>query len=285
MDESTLPRLNLTENALRKRIVVWILLLGLGFFVISFVLDFTRNAANGTLNEYWFPEWVDNLFLNLGTEALGVVIAFVYVESILSRYRDLNAEKTTRQQLREDMLFRLKSRVNSEVIRAIEELRRHDWLTDGTLNNFQIENANMTAVDLSHANIKQIRLVGVTGTAARFYGSDMEECGIIGSIFNNAQFSGAKLANAKLQFNEFKGADFGQADLRGVNFSYSDLTGAKFKIYVWTKASNRWAWQHAMFDETTILPDGSTWTPDIDLEQFTDPHHPHYQQTYSIQPT
>lgn len=32
----------------------------------------------------------------------------------------------------------------------------------------------------------------------------------------------------------------------------------------------------AWFDEDTVLPDGTKWVPDTDMERFTDPDHPDF---------
>jgi hypothetical protein len=52
------------------------------------------------------------------------------------------------------------------------------------------------------------------------------------------------------------------ANLQGANLSYANLQGAVL--------------EDAELNETTILPDGTQWTPDTDLKRFTDPKHPNF---------
>jgi hypothetical protein len=49
------------------------------------------------------------------------------------------------------------------------------------------------------------------------------------------------------------------ADLRNTNLKWADLTRTRL-------------------DETTILPDGTTWTPQTDMGRFTDPDHSEFFQ-------
>lgn len=71
-------------------------------------------------------------------------------------------------------------------------------------------------------------------------------------------------------------AQLEKADLRGVDFSKANLTGARL-------AHPRYG--QAIFDETTILPDESKWTPKTDMTIFTDPQHPNYWRGYGLRYT
>jgi hypothetical protein len=68
-----------------------------------------------------------------------------------------------------------------------------------------------------------------------------------GASFENATLTGADLTGANLLGTIFTGADLSHAQLAG-----------------------------AFYDEKTVLPDGTFWTPDTDLARFTDPAHPDF---------
>ena len=62
----------------------------------------------------------------------------------------------------------------------------------------------------------------------------------------------------------FAGAHFVEPDFRGAMLLNADFCNA---VLV-----------QPTFDEHTTLPDGSNWTPDTDIERFTDPNHPFFWQ-------
>jgi uncharacterized protein YjbI with pentapeptide repeats len=77
------------------------------------------------------------------------------------------------------------------------------------------------------------------------------------TILWNANLQGAHLIAADLQR-----ADLTDAMLQGAHFRYANLKQAIV--------------DPAQFDETTILPDGTNWSPNISLKRFTDPNHPDF---------
>jgi hypothetical protein len=91
----------------------------------------------------------------------------------------------------------------------------------------------------------------------------LEDGTLEGMSLAQANLQGAKLYKADLERADLSEANLQQValygvDLRGANLEAADLEEA---TYI----------QNALFDEDTILPDGSNWTPDRDLRQFTHP--------------
>lgn len=78
------------------------------------------------------------------------------------------------------------------------------------------------------------------------------------------------------------GANLTQANLNGTNLQYADmfnvsLDQTKLKGANMQHAELKKAYlENGLFDETTILPDGSHWTPNADMRRFTDPNHPEF---------
>ncbi len=89
-------------------------------------------------------------------------------------------------------------------------------------------------------------------------GANLFEANLQGANLSEANLRGANLSEANLQ-----GADLGMANLQGANLCMANLRDAKLSHFL----SGR-----AKFDETTILPDRTKWTPNRDLRQFTDPN-------------
>jgi hypothetical protein len=61
------------------------------------------------------------------------------------------------------------------------------------------------------------------------------------------------------------GANLHGAALKGVRLQGADLRGANLEKALLDGAE---------FDENSVLPDGSNWTPEADLKRFIDPKHP-----------
>lgn len=74
------------------------------------------------------------------------------------------------------------------------------------------------------------------------------------------QVAGVNLSGATLSFSNLSGANLQGSDLRGADLRHALLLDADL--------------QDVQFDETTVLPDGTGWTPHVDTQRFTDQAHP-----------
>ena len=73
---------------------------------------------------------------------------------------------------------------------------------------------------------------------------------LVGTELRGAKMRFADLYKADLRFAKLQGAD-----LRGAVMNFADLQGADIG--------------NAKFDERTVLPDGTKWTPEVDMAKFT----------------
>ena len=94
------------------------------------------------------------------------------------------------------ILSKLRSSENKQVLEAVEELRAHGQLSDGTLKNIALIHAHLEGADLMKADLEGVD----------FHQAHMEF----------TDLSSANLTNAKLV----------RATLKGANFSKTNLTGA-----------------------------------------------------------
>lgn len=285
--------------------------------VIALVMGITSSIENGRF------QW-RSLGGNLATELMGGVLTFFVFQYVLDK-RDEDALKSR-------LIREMGSRDNATTMRAVEELRAHGWLFDGSLQkaglfranlqgaelwqanlqqaylrdaNLQgvgLQRANLQQADLRDANLQRARLEGINLQQAKLgktnlqqadlsetnlqqadlrYSnlqqawlnrSDLQEAKLWGANLqqaglNSADLQGAKLLHANLQQTALIMTNLQQADLRGANLQEAILeTEFSGTIY------------KAQFDETTILPDGSRWTPETDMRRFTDPSHPDFWQ-------
>jgi hypothetical protein len=92
------------------------------------------------------------------------------------------------------------------------------------------------------------------------------------AVLKMAQFRGASLKGAQFRGADLQGADFTKADLQGANFTEANLQEANFIDANLQEADFRLAAHNGL----SLLPDGSSWTPDTDITRFTDPNHPNF---------
>lgn len=97
------------------------------------------------------------------------------------------------------------------------------------------------------------------------------------SSLRGMDLSGMKLQGAKITGCDFRqsnltNADLGEAQLNGVHLAGANLRDADLEGVV-LKA--------VKFNKKTILPDGSAWNKEADLERFTNPEHPEFWRSPS----
>jgi len=234
-------------------------------------------------------DW-EGLFLNLGTEMLGAVATYVLLELFIGGRERREANKAA-------LIAQLGSRVNDVTVAAAEELRRHGWLCDGSLQKAILHGANLEGINLSEANLKKAdlsdaNLEEANLTEANLQGADLftanlqgailwgtnlegahlTQSNLRGAIMWGANLEGAHLYKADLQWAILEGAtlretNLEEAILREANLQGADLIGANLKGAFLDEAG---------LSENTTLSDGTKWTLDTDMARFTDPDHPDF---------
>ena len=102
----------------------------------------------------------------------------------------------------------------------------------------------------------------------------LKDCELSNANLENANLSGANLESANLWFANLQGAVLQVTSLRNAWLEAANLKGAD----LWQSSLENARLKNALFSETTILPDGSKWTPDVDLQCFTKSDHPDFWQ-------
>ncbi len=89
----------------------------------------------------------------------------------------------------------------------------------------------------------------------------------------------ANLDGATLFMADLRTVYFESCNLRETDLTNANLQGSQF-VLVELQGANLWGanlqevwFGDCVFDVRTTLPDGDHWTPDTDLERFTDPNH------------
>jgi uncharacterized protein YjbI with pentapeptide repeats len=134
-----------------------------------------------------------------------------------------------------ELIPRLRSRVNAVALSAVGELSQNGWLYDGSIEGAYLSGANLQGAKMRDSNLQEALLVA-------------------------ANLQRVDLFRANLQ-----GTHFWRANLREANLTAANLLDAVLHEANLTGA---------IFDNETVLPDGTNWNPDTDMKRFTDPKHP-----------
>ena len=187
-------------------------------------------ALASSLATAWRTRDWGGLVLNLSTEMIGAVATYALFELLIRRREELKARKAA-------LIAQMGSSVKDVAIAASEELRRHGWHRDGSLQRASLIQANLPGANLSDFDLQRAYLLGANLQGAALY---------------QANLQAAHLFDANLQE-----AYLLRANLQGTYLENANLQGAEF-------------------DKYTTLPDGTRWTPGTDMARFTDPKNPDF---------
>ena len=202
------------------RSYIVILFILISLSVSSLIISLFSEVFHDFVN---LSSWASNAFLNFGTEMLGAAITFTLIDLILSQHQ---REEEERQREKEKLL-----QINMEKQALIIRMKVGDnSIAKEALERFKLHDWH------KDGSFNFVDLAGAKLNGCNFYKSNMM----------GADLAGADLRNAKLVGVDLRGANLAYADLRG-----ADLTGVQF--------NRETRWQGAIFDERTVLPNGSRW--------------------------
>lgn len=177
------------------------------------------------------------------------------VQAVESENRD--------EQLLRQLIAQLSSPQNDEALAALSELRSRGNLTDGTMQKISLHGANLQNANFNHAVFNTASFV-----EANLRNADFQSATLTKTSFVKADMQNANLSNIDADGTSFNGANLTGALLAGANLRNSSLYSANL--------------MEAIFNEHTILPDGTSWSPMSDLARFTDPAHPDFWQPANL---
>lgn len=242
---------------------------------------------------------------NIGAELGGAALTFYLLDQLLATRERQEAISEAEMRLKTDLINRMSSNVREVAVTAADELRRHDWLQDGSLvdvvlrradltganlanaqlraanlhrtilNNADFLNANLQDADLSgawlqHARLWDANLEGANLWQARLHNADLRRASLEDARLNETRLSGADLRDANLRHANLNNAKLQGATLRGANLSDADLQdaqlqGADLRDAILTGANLT----EAGFDDHTLMPDGKRWNAGMDVNAYT----------------
>lgn len=245
-------------------------------FIIALVIQGILLLETGRIN------WV-SLADNLAVGLIQAAITFYIFDRVVEQ-RDTERDK-------ERLLREMGGPDNAFALRAVRELRAKGWLTDKSIRAVDFANANLTQAQMNDATLLNVNLYGANLAKVNLRQSDLRASDLWNANLENADLNGADcrsckllatnlreatLTNVNFQFSNLCDADFEGAFVAGADFRNTALIGANLKNIRYLNISQ------PIFDETTILPDESQWTPDTDIKRFTDPTHPQFWRSDDI---
>jgi len=222
-------------------------ILGLLLLILSGVV-----SISGLLYKYGYidmPLLVSEFYANIGSELAGIAITILLIDSI--------ARRRAEQERMKLLVLQAGSTDNSIASEAIRQLKVQGWLARGALRNANLERANLRGVDLENADMKGIILDGADLTDANLFSANLEGASLFEARLCRADLPLANLSGASLVKANLEGAVLDGADLRGATLESANLIGVRL--------------ENTRMNEDTILPDGTRWSPYIDVSKFTRP--------------
>lgn len=238
-----------------------ILVIGLllGFFAGAVTVSLVAYAQGSPAN-LW--QWVDGFAQNFGTEMFGAFLTFLLFDRLVGR-RQRHAE--AKEKFKEDQLnaiTRLRQADTKEGRQAVlDEMRERDLFKEADLSNTNLREANLKGADLSGAILSDAILIG-----ANLIQAALNNTILIHVNLSQASLRGANLNRVILDTSTLNGANLTGASLRGASLKGADLLDAALRNAVLCDA----------ILDGAILPDGTSWTPEVDMGRFTDPKHPDF---------
>jgi uncharacterized protein YjbI with pentapeptide repeats len=185
-------------------------------------------------------QWQDAL-LNLGTEMAGAVVTYALFELIIERRERSKVRERELESRKAELIAQMGSRIRDVAVAAAEELRRRDWLQDGTLKGANLRGADLQGVDLRGTNLQGADLRYANLQGANLRGADLQEADMSSAVIPlfgpqpphpheyrlwATSLRGAILEGANLQGANLTGVDLQEADLRFARLQKANLSGA-----------------------------------------------------------
>lgn len=245
-------------------------LAGIAVFTAIFSLVITRERKRE-----WWAAWLQGI----STEMIGAIVTVILFSVIVGEAERDQAELESQAQL----VRQMRSTINTEAIRAVEELRLQDWyivaanngdfeganLSGANLQGFHLRGASFVSANLEGANLSWTLAEGANFFYANLTDADLTRAVLDTASFWNANLSGANLTDARVSIADLRDANLSGAILVETQMGNTNLSGANLSGADVSRAQ---------FDRNTTLPDGTLWTLETDMNRFTDPNHPNYWQ-------
>jgi len=168
-------------------------------------------------------------------------------------------EYAGRENKKHKALKALKSDRLADVTAALETLRAHDWLYDGTLQGIDLRGHYLEDANFFLADMRGGRFDNASMGRANFFKADLESADFVRTNLQATSIGDANLRNVNFYQANLARANLSGSDLRDANLCGANLEGAMIDNVLLFGS---------YFDHQTILPDGRPWRSHEDVEYF-----------------
>lgn len=203
---------------------------------------------------------------NLYTELISIGITVFIIDILNSRRNEQLREEISKKQL----VREVKSPDNATARNAVHELRDQGWLTgdDGLLRGENLDHANLENAYLSFARLDGAYLFGANLSGeTTLEGANLAFANLTAANLSSAFIGRADFTNTNLWNADLRDAFLASTNMRGANLVGADFADASMAMRVTDTAP---------LVSPLILPDGNEWSPETDMEMFTNPAHPNF---------
>lgn len=230
---------------------------------------------------------LDLLITNVGGILEGLVpeaIGITFTVLILDRVY----EKREISRLKKRLIREARSQSNETAKVAIDWMHEENWIAGdhGLLRGAQLRNAklkganlrfsNLAGADLFSADLQQADLFNAQLQRSKLRRANLEGARLPSANLNDADLREVNLRDVDLLSAELENADLFNANMEGANLSSANLHKTKLDNANLRNARLRGANLQDTVLHNAILPDGSIWIPNTDMERFTTARHPDF---------
>jgi len=243
-------------------------LLGIGLVIDNIAL---RGELKNTLyhqREKIESTWYNNFWQGISTELIGAAFTGILFSLVLVYF-----QHTVRiDNDKHDIIFQMRSPNNILATEAVRIARNKGWLVDGSFERISLPYAQFNSIDLSQSHFSKSNFWGADLQYAIFDGANLSQAQLIGADLRQASLIGANLQGTFLGSTKLQGAIMWGADMRGANLLDAKLNDEN----IWSNE------EITSVDTAAILPDGTKWSPNVDMQRFTNSEHPEFQSTLKL---
>ena len=219
-----------------------ILVLAILLLVFSFYSTWLETVGSGSTRFNIFI-FLRNYSVNFGPEAAGIALTVLILDFLNERRSKYHADA----QLKEQLIREMQSRHAPTAVSAVEKLRVHGWLEDGSLRGMGFSGARLRSANLYRADLTGTNLGG-----AHFQNSSLKYVNFTNAknltdmqLIQAKALRGAKMPDGTLydgRYNLFQ--DNVYATREGFNITSVESMAAYFRVSIESYLRGQ-QWAHA----------------------------------------
>lgn len=189
-----------------------------GLFLAFAIWAITLTHYKLIIHESSLGLWLTTALESLGPELAGIVIGIVIIDYLNERRQDI--------QLKGQLIRQMSSRHNDVAETALNELRAHGWLEDGSLRYADFEKANLFGANLKGADLRYANFKGATLSDANLRNANLQGANLKSSHLENSILKNANLQHANLWEAMLDGVNLDDAQLKNATLDHASLIRA-----------------------------------------------------------